>query len=123
MLEVEPICPRCKQSYYVVTYTNSSIFFSFTNGINDPNYSIDHCQCLNCGTNFTISRHNGICENTNIENMYTKMETQWKKAANDLSNKMLADLHNRIKELQSEINNKEVDAAVFNKEVYPTNPY
>lgn len=53
-------CPHCGESYYTVMYSNSTCVYYppiYKDGVNinpDRNTTTQHCQCLNCGKEFTI---------------------------------------------------------------------
>jgi len=53
-------CPYCGESYYTVLYSNSTCVYYppiYKDGVNinpDRNTRTTHCQCLNCGKEFTI---------------------------------------------------------------------
>lgn len=53
-------CPNCNESYYAIRHSTTTCLGwtpIYKDGVlmnNDPNKTINHCKCLNCGKDFTF---------------------------------------------------------------------
>ena len=59
-------CPNCGESYFQENYTASTAMYCppvYLNGVyietSDNNYHSTYCTCLNCGKNFSYTKHKG----------------------------------------------------------------
>lgn len=58
---VNKTCPNCGKSHYRVNYSDTTAMYYtpvYKDGklvSKDTNITTDHCTCLECGTNFTLT--------------------------------------------------------------------